>query len=90
MSNKETARFLKIVVWYCIILMTLVIVACYIAAWHGVNTDHILTTSGLIFGGELIVSAVLRLSENLKRATESTEKPATKSVKSNEKLTGNA
>lgn len=63
MNNKAKTRFMKMVVWFCIAFTALVIVACYVASWFGVDTDSVLTHTCAVFGGELLLTVVLRLLE---------------------------
>ncbi len=62
MKEQTKARFLKSIVWTCIRFTMAVIVACYVAAWFGVDTDSVLTHTCTVFGGELLLSAVLKLA----------------------------
>lgn len=63
MNKKSKTRFMKMVVWFCIAFTALVIGACYVAAWFGVDTDSVLTHTCAVFGGELLLTVVLRLLE---------------------------
>ncbi len=60
--KREQTRFLKTIVWTCIRFLMLMFVACYVAAWFGVDTDSILTHACTVFGGELLLAVVLKLS----------------------------
>lgn len=63
MNKKAKTRFMKFIVWFCILFTALVIVACYVAAWFGVDMDSVLTHTCAVFGGELLLTVVLRLLE---------------------------
>lgn len=73
MNKKSKTRFMKMVVWFCIAFTALVIVACYVAAWFGVDTDSVLTHTCAVFGGELLLTVVLRLLEKESPAKEKKE-----------------
>ncbi len=73
MKKKSKARFMKVIVWTCIGFTALVILACYVAAWFGVDTDSVLTHTCAVFGGELLLTVVLRLLEKEEKNNESKE-----------------
>jgi len=66
MNKKEHTRFLKKIVVFCIGFTGAVIIACYVAAWFAVDTgiiNSVMTYTCAVFGGELLLSAVLRMAE---------------------------
>ena len=52
------------VVWLCIRNMTVLIWACYIAAWFDVSTEPILVAGGTFWGGELLLLMVKKLTRD--------------------------
>lgn len=66
MNRKAKTRFLTRMVRFCVGFTAVVIVACYVAAWFGVDMDSVLTHTCAVFGGELLLSALLRLLEKEK------------------------
>ena len=63
MNQKAKTRFMTRVVRFCIGFTAVMIVACYVARWFGVDTSHELTVTATVFGGELLLTVVLRLTE---------------------------
>ena len=61
LNKREQSRFLKRIVWFCISFIVAVVVACYVAAWFQVEADIVLTCTCTVFGGELLLSAVIKL-----------------------------
>ena len=45
--------FMTFAVVFCLGFTALMIIACYIARWFGVDTTHELTITATVFGGEL-------------------------------------
>lgn len=74
MKGSNKTRYLKWIVVYCIALLTLVIVAVYIAAWYGVDTGNVLTATCGVFGGELLLTVVIKIMGG---RAEGTLKPTT-------------
>jgi hypothetical protein len=66
-SEKSKMRFLKKIVLFCITFTALTAIAEYVAAWFGVDTSSVTTAVYAVYGGELLLSAVLRLSEKDKK-----------------------
>ena len=64
--KKQTMRFLKKIVLFCVGFTALTAIAEYAAAWFGVDTSSVTTAVYAVYGGELLLSAVIRLSENKK------------------------
>lgn len=61
MKQGQKDRMLKGVVRYCIGFVTLVIVAVYIGDWFGVDSSEIVAPTCTVFGGELLLTALLKL-----------------------------
>jgi len=61
LSKKEKIRFLTRTVQFCIRFTAVMVVACYIGRWFEVDTTHELTVTATVFGGELLLTAVLQL-----------------------------
>ncbi len=61
MKGSSKTRYLKRIVAYCIALLTIVIVAVYIAAWFDVDTGNLLTATCGVFGGELLLTVVIKI-----------------------------
>ena len=64
MPERKKMRFLSAIVVYCIAFTSAIIVACYVAAWFGVDTTEVLYTTRVVFGGELLLAALLELMGN--------------------------
>jgi hypothetical protein len=63
MNEKGKIRFMKKVVLYCFAMLTLTAAAEYVAAWNGIDTSSVTTAVYAVLGGELLLSAVLRITE---------------------------
>lgn len=74
MKGSSKTRYLKWIVTYCIALLTLVIIAVYVAAWFGVDTGNVLTASCGVFGGELLLTVLIKIMGG--KAADATTKPA--------------
>ena len=67
MNQKTKTRFMTRIVRFCIGFTAVMIVACYVASWFGVDTDHVLTITATVFGGELLLTVVLELLKKDKK-----------------------
>lgn len=63
MNKRESTRFMKRMVRFCLGFTAAVVAACYVAAWHRVDTGNVLASTCTVFGGELLLTLVLRLLE---------------------------
>ncbi len=62
MNQKQKGRYMKRIVAYCLALLTVLFVASYaLLAAFGVDTEAYLTLGCGVFGGELLMTLVLRL-----------------------------
>ena len=52
------------IVWLCVRNMTVLIWACYIAAWFGINTEAVLIAGGTFWGGELLLLMVRKRTKD--------------------------
>ena len=67
MPQKAKTRFMTRMVRFCIGFTAFMIIACYVARWFGVDTSHELTITATVFGGELLLTVVLKLLEKDKK-----------------------
>ena len=67
MNQKTKTRFMTRIVRFCIGFTAVMIVACFIARWFGVDTSHELTITATVFGGELLLTVVLELLKKEKK-----------------------
>jgi len=59
----NTHRYLKVIVSLCIGTLILFGVAVYVSAWFGVDTVPVLQVMAAVFGGELLLTAILKITE---------------------------
>ena len=62
MPEKKRIDFMMILVCFCLVFTALMIVACYVGRWYGVDTTHELTITAGLFGGELVLMMVKKLT----------------------------
>ncbi len=72
-SKNQSNRWMKGIVKYCIVFTSVVIVACYIASWFGIDTDAQLQVTAMVFGGELLMTVVIKLMGDSKEKKEETK-----------------
>jgi len=54
---------MKIIVSVCIVTLIVFCAAAYVSEWFGVNTVPVLQIVAAVFGGELLLTVVLKLME---------------------------
>lgn len=54
-------RYLKRIVLFCIAFTALAYIAAFVFAWHGIDVGYILTGINIVFGGELLMTCVLKI-----------------------------
>lgn len=65
MNQKQKGRYMKRIVAFCLTFLTALFVASYVLlAALGVDTEAYLTLGCGVFGGELLMTLVLRLVGN--------------------------
>ena len=70
MGKKEKNRFMKVIVTVCITTIIVFAVGAFVSLWFKVNTVPVLQVLAAVFGGELLLTAVLRLSEREEQKKE--------------------
>ena len=96
MNKKEKAQhqFMKIMVAVCIVTVIAFAVAAYVSAWFDVNTVPVLNVIAVCLGGELLLTAALKLMgekhDPQKKATTTTAQTAqaTQAAQANKKQLG--
>jgi hypothetical protein len=63
MSNRQKTRFLKKIVIFNIAMITVMLIAGFVARCSGVDADAIVTLTCSVFGGNLLLTTILRLTE---------------------------
>ena len=63
MNERKRFRFMNVLVCLCLGFTALMAAACYVASWFGVDTDHELTVTATVFGGDLVLMMVKKLIE---------------------------
>jgi hypothetical protein len=76
MRRTENTRYMKRIVGLCLTTLILMFIASYFLACMGVDTNTILTLGCSVFGGELLLTVILKLIEK--------DSPASKATKSKE------
>ena len=61
LEQKAAIGFMKVVVTICIITLIVFAVGAYVSAWYSVNTVPVLQVVAAVFGGELLLTVVLKL-----------------------------
>lgn len=54
-------RYLKNVVAFCLVFTAAMYAACYVAAWFSVDTSDIAYYTSWTFGGELVITCILKI-----------------------------
>ena len=68
-TRRERFRFMNVMVCLCLGFTALMIVACYVGRWFGVDTSHELTVTATVFGGELTLMMVKKLTQGKKEGS---------------------
>lgn len=81
-------RYLKRIVLFCIGFAALSYVAAFVCAWNGVDVSYILTGVNIVFGGELLMTCVLKIYDKSytppsKTSATTAKPPATKPTNTN-------
>ena len=63
MKKKEATRYMKIIVSVCIVTVIVFAAAAYASVWFKVDTVPILQIVATLFGGELLMTVVLKVLE---------------------------
>lgn len=61
MNDKQKNLYMKRVVALCLSFCAVIIVATYVALWFGVDTTAVMTCGCGLFGGELVMTCVIKL-----------------------------
>ena len=67
LQKREAVRYLQRIVTLCIVTVISFAIASFVAALYGVDTVPILAIVVGVFGLELILAAVIKLTENPKK-----------------------
>ena len=70
MNQKAKVRFMNVMVCLCLGFTALMIVACYVGRWFGVDTSHELTVTATVFGGELMLMMGKKLIQDKRKRSE--------------------
>jgi len=63
MKKKEATRFMKIIIMLCIATVIVFAAMAYLSAWFRIDTVPVLQIIAALFGGELLLTVVLKLLE---------------------------
>ena len=61
MNEKQKGRWMKRIVALCLLFCAVMVVATYIAAWFAVDTAVVMTCACVLFGGELVMTLVIKI-----------------------------
>jgi hypothetical protein len=64
MMEVYDVRYLKKVVGFCLIYTAAMYIACYVAAWFDVDTSDIAYYTSWTFGGELLITCILKIVDS--------------------------
>ena len=70
MPKKDNSRFMKRIVSHCLAMLTGSTIASYIIALFGIDTVPILTLVFGGFGGELLLTVIIKLVEKEEKQEE--------------------